>query len=228
MSKHIVIVEDESTLADIIKSYCEAAGFSCSVLNDGAIASQWFEEHQADLAILDLMLPGKDGLTLCRELQQHSPHTVIIMATAKTEEVDRLLGLEIGADDYICKPYSPRELIARIKAIFRRLEAHEEPYTQEIRLEEQRLCVVVKGNELQLTAVEMALFSLLFHKPGHIFSRSYIMDSIYNDYRIVSDRTVDSHIKKLRKKLNEAAPELQLIHSIYGAGYKYEFQKNED
>ncbi|WP_096086087.1 response regulator [Agaribacterium haliotis] len=226
MNKAIAIVEDEQTLAALVSDYCKAAGYDSVVFHNGSEASTWFQSNSAALAVLDIMLPGQDGLSLCREIKQHSPKTGIIMATAKVEEVDRLLGLELGADDYLCKPYSPKELILRIKAILRRTQG--DSTKQEVQLDKQRLCVNIHGTEVQLTAIECALFALLFQRRGHIFSRAYIMDNIYSDYRVVSDRTVDSHIKKLRKKLSEAAPELQLIHSIYGAGYKYEYQQNNN
>ncbi len=218
---HILIVEDEPELSSLLAEYLANAGFESECIAHGDTASQWLSQHQTDLVVLDLMLPGKDGLTICRELRQHS-RIPVIMATAKVEEIDRLLGLEIGADDYICKPYSPREVVARIKAVLRRVHWPEE--NKPIVVDTEKLQVILQGKHVEFTAVEMRLFELLYREPGKIFSRQYIMDHIYTDYRVVSDRTVDSHVKKLRKKLHEAAPDLDLIHSIYGAGYKFEYQ----
>jgi two-component system response regulator BaeR len=167
------------------------------------------------------MLPGKDGLEVCKEIRQFS-NVPIMMLTAKVEEIDRLLGLELGADDYICKPYSPREVVARVKAILRRTTTMEQNSTQVIAVDEPSLKVNIKGLDLDLTLVEFQLFSMLHSEPGRIFSRDQIMSQVYSDYRVVSDRTIDSHVKKLRKKIQQALPDTELIFSVYGAGYKFE------
>ncbi len=218
----VLIVEDEKSLAELLRDYLLADGFSCLLAHDGNSASSIITNSELDIILLDLMLPGKDGLTLCREIRKNSD-TPIIMTTAKVEEIDRLIGLEIGADDYVCKPYSPRELVARTKAVLRRFNPAQHRDAK-ILLDLERMSVTIGGENILLTAVEMRLFELLFSNPGKIFSRQFIMDNIYTDYRIVSDRTVDSHVKKLRKKLHEAAPALELIHSIYGVGYKFEYR----
>jgi two-component system response regulator BaeR len=172
------------------------------------------------------MLPGKDGLTLCREIRQQWPALPIIMVTAKVEEVDRLLGLELGADDYICKPFSPREVVARVKAVLRRSQAAVEPTEAggqaPVTLDEEGWQALAHGQDLGLTAVEFQLLRVIMQSPGRIFSREQLMDHMYRDNRIVSERTVDSHIKKLRKKIHEALPELEIIRSVYGVGYKYQ------
>ncbi|MGB2749484.1 MAG: winged helix-turn-helix domain-containing protein, partial [Thiofilum sp.] len=180
-----------------------------------------------------LMLPGKDGLEVCKEVRQFTA-TPIIMLTALTEEIDRLLGLELGADDYICKPFSPREVIARVKAVLRRTgnndsastatvtTANEVNKTNGLLLERDRLTVHWGKQETALTLVEFELLETLASKPGRIFSRQHLMEKAYPDNRIVSDRTIDSHIKKLRKKLDQLEPERELIHSVYSVGYKYE------
>lgn len=219
----ILIVEDEPELAELLKEYLEASNFSAFIINNGLEAEQWLAEHTPSLILLDLMLPGKNGLDLCRSYREKSD-TPIIMVTAKVEEIDRLLGLELGADDYICKPYSPREVIARVKAVLRRTESSGAPAatSKGIVLDQDRQQVSIDGNNIELTTIEFRLFELLHSDPGKIYSRQYILDNIYTDYRIVSDRTVDSHIKKLRKKLQVALPEIDLIRSVYGAGYKFE------
>lgn len=169
--------------------------------------------QEPDLILLDLMLPGCDGLEVCRELRTFSD-VPIIMVTARVEEIDRLLGLDLGADDYICKPFSPREVVARARAILRRrpLAARTE---QGLSLDE--------SIELDLTPVEFRLLSCLAASPGRVFSRDQLLDRLYDDHRVVTDRTVDSHVKNLRRKLEQIDPEQSLIHSIYGVGYKLEF-----
>lgn len=220
----ILIVEDEQKLAKLAADYLNNAGFSTAILNNGDGVVPWVKQHHPALILLDLMLPGCDGLTLCREIRAFSS-VPIIMVTARIEEIDRLLGLEMGADDYICKPYSPREMVARVKAVLRRLmpQANQVlPADDAISLDANSFRVMAAGREIELTSVEFQLLQTLCRYPGHIFSRSKLMDLIYQDQRIVSDRTIDSHIKKLRKKLDELLPGQELIHSVYGAGYRYE------
>ncbi len=218
----ILIVEDEERLAILVSDYLKKADFRVHYLLDGGTAVEWAREHRPDLVLLDLMLPGKDGLTVCKEIRTMS-QVPIIMTTARVEEIDRLLGLELGADDYVCKPYSPRELVARVKAVLRRTlrsTRHAEPGS--LTLMADRLRVRSDGSEIELTAVEFALLETLHESPGRIFSRDRLMDRIYRDHRVVSDRTIDSHVKKLRRKLSELMPERELIHSVYGVGYRYE------
>ncbi len=227
-TNQILIIEDEDKLAKLAADYLHNAGFATEVLNRGDLAVARVRQQQPDLILLDLMLPGCDGLTICREIRRFS-RVPIIMVTARIEEIDRLLGLELGADDYICKPYSPREMVARVKAVLRRLQ----PQTQELSassdvltLDANSFRVWAEGREIELTSVEFQLLQTLYRRPGYIFSRSALMDLMYQDQRIVSDRTIDSHIKKLRKKLDELLPGRELIHSVYGAGYRYENHRN--
>jgi two-component system, OmpR family, response regulator BaeR len=220
----ILIVEDEERLAILVADYLKAAGYRAHILCDGRPVSDWVRAQQPDLVLLDLMLPGKDGLTLCREIRATS-QVPIIMTTARIEEIDRLLGLELGADDYVCKPYSPRELVARAKAVLRRTYAATKPSPGGVlTLEADRLRVRAESREIELTAVEFALLETLHAMPGRIFSRDHLMDRIYRDHRVVSDRTIDSHVKKLRRKLSDLLPDRELIHSVYGVGYRYEEQ----
>jgi two-component system, OmpR family, response regulator BaeR len=181
----------------------------------------WVRENAPDLILLDLMLPGKDGLDICKEIRRFS-NVPIIMITARVEEIGRLLGLDLGADDYICKPFSPREVVARVKTVLRRSSPQPAPGDHILSLDEERYRATLQGHRLDLTAVEFQLLSILAVKPGRIFSRDQLMDRLYTDQRIICDRTIDSHIKNLRKKIAFAAPDLELIHSIYGVGYKYE------
>jgi two-component system response regulator BaeR len=218
----ILIVEDEEKLARLEADYLHNAGFETFCLADGLAVVPWLKENSVDLILLDLMLPGRDGLDLCRDIRRFST-VPIIMVTARIEEVDRLLGLELGADDYICKPFSPREMTARVKAVLRRMQPLAmEPVSNLLKLDPQSFRVSVGKLETELTAVEFQLLQTMYQQPGRIFSRARLMDLMYQDQRIVSDRTIDSHIKKLRKKLADLLPSQELIHSVYGAGYRYE------
>lgn len=225
MTEMICLVEDEKDLADLVADYLKASDFQVIVFNRGDEADLWLQHNKPALVLLDLMLPGMDGLQICKRLRQSSA-VPIIMITAKVEEIDRLLGLELGADDYICKPFSAREVIARVKAVLRRTQAAPQSSATApapaVTLDEGSMSALIFGRPVELTSVEFKLLSLLHAQPGRIFSRQYILDNIYQDYRVVGDRTVDGHIKKLRKKLNEASEEIELIRSVYGSGYKYE------
>jgi two-component system, OmpR family, response regulator BaeR len=214
----ILIVEDEVKLANILVDYFDQQQFHTHCLYDGLEVVQWLKQNPVDAIILDLMLPGKDGLQLCREIREFS-NVPILMVTARVEEIDRLIGLELGADDYICKPFSPREVVARVKTVLRRVGSEVENCSSILKFDEGRFQVALAGNRLELTVVEFRMLHLLASEPGRIFSRQQLMDSIYSDNRVVSDRTIDSHIKKLRKKL-EAAEGADLIHSVYSVGYK--------
>lgn len=222
MSGKILIVEDELKLAELLADYLRKGGFEPLHVADGLGAVPMVRDEKPDLVLLDLMLPGKDGMDICKEIRSFS-NVPIIMVTARVEEIDRLIGLELGADDYICKPFSPREVVARVKAVLRRSGAAT-IQDQGLTLDEARFNASLHGVSLELTAVEFKLLQILASSPGRIYSRSQLMDRIYPDERIVSDRTIDSHIKKLRKKIAEAAPGEELIHSIYSVGYKYEVE----
>ena len=218
---NIMIVEDEEKLASLLADYLKQSGFESTWIANGTEVLPRVRERLPDLILLDLMLPGRDGLEICKEIRTFS-EVPIIMITARVEEIDRLLGLELGADDYICKPFSPREVVARVKTVLRRSGEHQPPQSGPLTLDPDRFLALLKGRDLELTAVEFKLLHFLYQNPGRIYSRSQLMDRIYSDQRIVSDRTIDSHIKKLRKKIAAVAPEEELIYSIYGAGYKYE------
>lgn len=219
----ICVIEDEIDLAKLMAEYLNASNFQTIVFNRGDDAHRWLQQNEPALILLDLMLPGMDGLQICKNQRQQSA-VPIIMMTAKVEEIDRLLGLELGADDYVCKPFSAREVVARVKAVLRRSfhVLQESASTAPVVVDEQSMSLRVFNQVVELTNVEFQLFSLLYSQPGRIFSRQYILDNIYQDYRVVGDRTVDGHIKKLRKKLNDANDQVELIRSVYGAGYKYE------
>jgi len=222
-SPTILIVEDEPKLANLLRDYLAQAGYVVHCVAHGLEVVPWVQYHAPTLVLLDLMLPGKGGMEVCRELRAFSAVPIIIV-TARVEEIDRLLGLELGADDYICKPFSPREVVARVRAVLRRLQppAPSAASTRGFVLDEQRYCATLDGRPLELTPIEFRLLGIFLAHPGWVFSRSQLVDVLYPDFRVVSDRTVDSHIKNLRKKIRTVRPEPEVIRSVYGLGYKYE------
>lgn len=225
MTSHILIVEDDAKIADMLANYLHMHGYSTEIAVDGikAMARMRSSGAAPDLLLLDLMLPGQDGLEVCRQVRTFSA-VPIIMLTARVDEIDRLLGLETGADDYICKPFSPREVVARIKAHLRRATGQlvSSPPANGWQVDEPGMRVSYGGAALPLTPVEFRLFSLLHAHPGQVFGRARLLDAAHLDVRDVSDRAIDSHIKNLRKKLDAARPEGSGIVSVYGVGYRYE------
>lgn len=220
MNAPILIVEDEHKLAELMRDYLIRDGYEVEMLHRGDEVLPWLKSHQARLILLDLMLPGMDGLSLCREIRKNS-NLPIIMVTARVEEIDRLLGLSSGADDYICKPFSPREVCARVEAVLRRAEGT--PASQDkLVIDEDKYQVRVGDQVLELTALEFRLLTTLANHPGRVYSRNQLMDAIYTDQRLVCERTIDSHVKKLRKKLEQLPLAENPIRSIYGVGYKFD------
>jgi two-component system response regulator BaeR len=221
--KLILIVEDEPKIAALLADYLRIqGGFHSKIVERGDEVLRQFQSERPDLVLLDLMLPGLDGIEVCKQLRALST-VPIIMVTARVEEIDRLLGLELGADDYICKPFSPREVVARVKAVLRRSEmvkAGKQPHGLE--MDGEKFMARLKGMELALTPVEFALLQMLSTHPGRVFSRDQLMNGMYSDYRVVSDRAVDTHVKNLRRKLAEASGIDDMIKSVYGLGYRYE------
>ena len=216
-AKLILVVEDEPKLAALIADYLKAAGYETHCIADGLAVVPWVRGHAPDLILLDLMLPGRDGLDICRELRS-SGDVPIVIVTAKVEEIDRLVGLDLGADDYVCKPFSARELVARVKAILRRPR-------QEIAADlvfHEDHSVKFDGRQIHLTAVEFRLLRALAAAPGRVIPREKLLAQLYDDHRVVTDRTVDAHVKNLRRKLEDVRPGQELVRSIYGVGYKLE------
>jgi two-component system response regulator BaeR len=222
MKQSILIVEDEKRVAELLGEYLKNAGYQADMLHDGLDVIPRVKTEPPDLILLDLMLPGKSGLEIAKELRAFS-QIPLIMITARVEEVDRLLGLELGADDYICKPFSFREVVSRVKAVLRRT-GHTSGKTpmEPLILDESTWRAVILYKPLELTAIEFQLLKAMAKKPGVIFTRDQLMDHIYTDGRIVSDRTIDSHIRKLRRKIDEMLPGVDIIKSVYGVGYKFE------
>ncbi|MGL6209416.1 MAG: response regulator [Paracoccaceae bacterium] len=221
MTRRILIFEDEPTLARVIQDYLVREGFQVEVCHDGTDAVAMILEIRPDLVVLDLMLPGKDGLTICREVRAVSA-LPIIFETARVEEIDRLLGLELGADDYICKPFSPRELVARVKAVLRRTNPQAEVAVPMLTMDEATWVVAVRGVPLDLTRREFQILHVLFCRPGRVFSRAQLLDLALPDDSMVIDRTIDSHIKNIRAKVKAVSRDWDPIRSVYGVGYAFE------
>ena len=219
----VLIVEDEEQSAAILADYLHRDGFTTVMLSDGSQVAPWVREHKPVLVLLDLMLPGMGGLDVCKAVRAFSPVPVVMM-TARVDEIDRLLGLELGADDYICKPYSPREVVARVKSVLRRTGTHRVVSEAGLQLDQFQYSAILNGCDLQLTAAEFRLLHYLAAHPGRVYSRQQLLNNIYPDDRALNDRAIDNHIKNLRKKLSGASTGEELIHSVYGVGYKFEKQ----
>ncbi len=207
MADQILIVEDDPKIAAVLGDYLRNDGFETVHHSRGDQVEALVRAGGISLVILDLALPGLNGLEVCKRLRAFSG-IPIVMLTARVEEVDRLLGLELGADDYICKPC--------------RVGRTESGAAPTIVIEDENFTARIDGINLELTAVEFHLLKLLVNHPGRIFSRAQLIDSMYADYRVVSERTVDSHVKKLRQKIAARLPDADVVRSVYGLGYKYE------
>jgi two-component system response regulator BaeR len=220
---HILLVEDEVDLAEMLRDYLLAENFQVEMRHSGADIVESVRLRPPHLILLDLMLPGKDGISICREIRQFSL-VPIIMVTARVEEIDRLLGLDLGADDYICKPARPREVVARVKAVLRRTLPHDsaKQHKKRLLLDEQRLVASLDGKAIDLTLVEFKLLKLFASVEGKIFSRPEIIRTIYGDNRVISERSIDSHIKKLRRKIEDVMDGDNPVQSVYGVGFKWE------
>ena len=216
----VLLVEDEPSAARMLAKGLREQTYAVDVATDGETALFRASTTDYDAIVLDVMLPGADGLSICREVRAFSSVPILIV-TARVEEIDRLLGLELGADDYICKPFSPREVVARVRAVLRRAQGQASAEPPPLHLDEDRFEARVRGRALALTPVEFRLLRKLAAQPGRVFSRAQLIDALYVDHRVVSDRTVDSHIKNLRRKLADAG--VDPIASVYGVGYRLEW-----
>ena len=221
--KHVLIVEDEKKLADVLIAYLNQNQFKVTHFESGRDVVDWVKTNQPNIILLDLMLPDINGKDLCKEIRQFSM-VPIIMVTAMIDEIDRLIGLELGADDYVCKPFSPKEVVARVKAVLRRSDGdlnHGEIYDA-FEVNDQTYSIKLHRDRLDLTPVEFRLLKMFLQSPGRVFNRDQILNNIFEDGRIVLDRTVDTHVKNLRHKLKTASPEHDYIRSVYGIGYSFE------
>jgi two-component system phosphate regulon response regulator PhoB len=221
--KRILFAEDEPDVRNLVAMNLKAAGFAVQALDDGAAALQQARDSRPALIILDLMLPGMSGLDVCRVLKKDAATSAIpiIMLTAKAEEVDRIVGLELGADDYMTKPFSPRELVLRVKSVLRRASAASEPADElalgDIRVDRARCEVTVKGKAIEFTATEFKLLTLLIERRGRVQSRDALLNDVWGYESAIDTRTVDTHIRRLREKLGKAA---DCIETVRGFGYR--------
>ena len=219
---HILIVDDEPHIRDIVRFAAEKAGFHCSEASDGRAALEAVERLEPELIILDIKMPKMSGLEVCRTLRVSS-EVPIIFLTSNDEELDRILGLEMGGDDYVTKPFSPRELVSRIKAVLRRSrrrETAEKPASQRrcgaLVIDEERFEARWRGELLTLTVTEFGLLAALLKRPGKVFSRDELMDRMYRFDNHVSDRTIDSHVRRVRRKFAGA----EVVETVHGVGYR--------
>lgn len=220
----ILVVEDEQQIVRVVRAYLEQAGHLVVTAADGQMALHQFRHERPDLIVLDLMLPQMDGLHVCRIIRKESD-VPIIMLTARVEEVDKLIGLELGADDYVTKPFSPRELVARVRAVLRRIQQQELPTplitAGEVIIDPDRRRVSVRGQEVELTPTEFDLLRVLASTPGRVFSRMELLDRVQGESYIGYERTIDTHIKNLRHKIEAHPYHPRLIETIYGVGYRF-------
>ncbi len=224
----VLVVEDEEKLAAVLVDYLRANGYAPQVAADGPSALAAFAATAPAVVLLDLNLPGLDGLEVCRSIRRDSA-VPILMLTARADEIDRVIGLEIGADDYLCKPYSPREVVARVRALLRRAEGRLPGAAQAPRALGGGFAVDDHGQRawwrdqtLPLTPIEWRLLRTFLQQPGRVFARTQLLDAIHADFRDVSDRAVDSHVKNLRRKLQAVVPGHESIATVYGTGYRLE------
>jgi len=226
-SSTILVFEDEAALAEIVVDYLVREGFSCIHHTTGIHCVDTIKSKDIDLVLLDVMLPDMDGFEVCKMIRK-TLSTPIIMVTARVEEIDRLIGLELGADDYICKPFSPREVVARVKSVLRR-QPQKTPNTPNaaptttntLTIDHDAHCAYIFGKRLECTPSEFKLLAALASRAGKVWSREQLLN-VFSDEKNVFDRTIDSHIKNIRKKILVIAPELDIIQSVYGVGYRLE------
>jgi two-component system alkaline phosphatase synthesis response regulator PhoP len=222
--KTILVVDDEPKIATLARDYLEHAGFAVLTAGDGPSALSTVRQHHPDLVVLDLGLPGLDGLDVTRELRRDST-IPIVMLTARDDEFDKLLGLELGADDYLTKPFSPRELVARVRAVLRRAdrapEATESIHVGDVVLDLPRMRVEVGGTAVELTPTEFQLLATLAGRPGRIFTRAQLLDTLHGIAFESYERAIDSHIKNLRRKLEPDPRRPRYVLTVYGVGYRF-------
>jgi len=225
----ILVVDDEAKVCDLIRVYLERSGYGVLCARDGALALQEIENRKPDLVLLDLNLPGMDGLEVCKTLRKTSD-VPVIMLTARDEEADRIVGLELGADDYVTKPFSPREVVARVKAVLRRRDAAQgdRPVVLgDLTVDPSRHAVTYRGKPLRLTSREFAIVEFLARNPGRVYSRAQLLDHVFGIDFEGYDRTIDAHIKNLRQKMIESSPDsLTPLTTVRGVGYKLETEQN--
>lgn len=225
MTHRILVVDDELTLLDTVRAYLEAEGYDVEIATDGQAALHAFKAFRPDLIVLDIMLPGTDGLEVLRQVRQSSD-VYVIMLTARADETDKVVGLTLGADDYVTKPFSPRELVARIKAAFRRLGAggnrKEELVSLRLRLDVDGRHVWKDDEPVELTPIEFDLLATLMRQQGRALSREQLLEKVWGFDYFGDERLVDIHISRLRRKLEDNPAEPSLIDTVWGVGYRFE------
>lgn len=227
--QRILIVDDDPHIREVLRFALEKAGYETSAAEDGKQALHRFDDQQPDLVVLDIMMPEMDGTEVCRALRQRSLVPIVFLSS-KDEEVDRIIGLELGGDDYVTKPFSPRELVARVRAVLRRTaDGHAETHTTSVekpnifesgplKLDQDQFMAYWEEKEVVLTVTEFGILRTLIRHPGRVFTRDEIMSGAYDFNNIVSDRTIDSHVRRLRSKLNAVGADP--IETVHGVGYK--------
>jgi len=230
MKPLIYVVEDEADIARLVKHHLEAAGFQARLFASSDVVIAEAQRDKPVLFLLDIMIPGGDGFDLCRRIRetQAMAMTPVIFLTAKSSEGDRVLGLELGADDYVAKPFSPRELIARIKAVLRRFErplAPEVIRLGEIEIDSGAMILKVRGKQVATTATEFRLLEYMARHPGRVFTRDQLLDAVWRDTAYVTPRSVDVYVRRIREKIEKDAEEPHYLRTVRGAGYRFEAMK---
>lgn len=224
---NLLIVEDDYKIATALKHFFVQENFDVSILNAGGGVVCDVKKNMPDLILLDIMLPDKDGTTICRDIRSFSD-VPIIFVTAKVKDVDRLLGLELGADDYICKPFLPQEVVARVKAVIRRTKPGRERnklVVGTVNMDDENYKVTVDGANVNLTPIEYNLLKVMMSNPDRVFTRADLLSAIHGYGYYSYERTIDNHIKNLRKKMNSYLPDQELIHTVHGVGYKISYPR---
>ena len=230
-TRRILLVEDEKSIRSAVAAYLEREGYWVTPAEDGQVALDEFEKHKFDVIVLDLMLPKVSGEEVCRRVRNESD-VPIIMLTAKGEEADRIAGLELGADDYLVKPFSPRELVARVRALLRRAHVESEPQRDRLEFGDLEIDITghkafLHGNEIELTASEFKLLTTLARYPGRVYSRMELVEKVLGYDFEGYERTIDSHVKNLRAKLEDDPRDPTFIYTVHGVGYRFEAPKTE-
>ncbi len=228
MSSRILVVDDEKQIVEIVKAYLEREGFRVLVAFDGKSAISLARKEHPDMIILDLMLPEISGWDVCRTLRAESD-VPIIMLTARDESTDKIVGVEIGADGYVSKPFDPKELVSRVKALLRRSSVKTKQsviHVGDLSIDLDKRRVQMSGIEIQLTALEFDLLKLLAENPGRVFNRMQLLDRLQGEAYEGYERTIDSHVKNLRKKIEPDSDHPRYIMTVYGVGYKLDESQN--
>ncbi len=221
LERRVLVVEDDKKIAQLLVDYLRNEGFEPRTVSDGHIALREIQTSPPSAVILDLELPGLDGISICKAAR-NTTDVPILMLTARVEELDRILGLDCGADDYMGKPFSPREVVARVRALIRRAEGRLIPGSSPWKIDEANFRIAWRDHWLTLTRIEFLMLRVLLNRPGRVFTRAQIMDYINIDDSDVNDRTIDSHIKNIRRKIEKVDPGFKCIATVYGVGYRFD------